>query len=506
MRTLLASACCRGTHRASAPASRRSICSRREGRAATARKASPPGEPPGLRSTAATATVAAVTTLRDPVHGDIELTAEELRLIDTPEFQRLRGIKQLGFAYLVYPGATHTRFEHSIGTLHMTEQLLAACNRNAARDPDGCHHVTDEERRLLRICALLHDVTHIPFGHSIEDQTGLLPRHDEPERFRALLQQGALGTELERLGLRDQVLAVLTGAAGAVPPFWSQVVSDTIDADLLDYLRRDAWYTGLELRYDRRVVDYFRVDNSTLQLFVDCEKNGMLREDIVSELLRVLECRYHFSERVYYHHAKIAAGALVARMVELALRSGRLTAADLQRATDESLLVRLEQLDLGDAAATARLHRFVGRFRARQLPKRVLVLPYYLNEQVQDELLATWFTPGRPEARFAWEARMEQQAAATFGRPMDVILYCPKRRMQLKEAKTLVRFPGAGARTLPLDAFAAEIPRLRDLASSYPRMWKAYVFTSETDRDVRRRLQEQCLAALPAGCRNALVL
>jgi HD superfamily phosphohydrolase len=448
---------------------------------------------------------ARVSILRDPVHGDIELTREELRLVDSAEFQRLRGIKQLGSASLVYPGATHTRFEHSIGTLHVCDQLLAACTRNAARAAD-CLTIGADERRLLRIAALLHDVTHIPFGHNIEDQTGLLPRHDRPERFRAVLGDTELGRALDQLGLRDDVLAILTGEGRAVPPFWRQVVSDTIDADLLDYLRRDAHYTGLELRYDRRVVDYFRVDRASGRLFVDCEKNGMLREDIVSELLRVLECRYHFSERVYYHHAKIAAGALLSRMVELALRAGALTAQELQQLTDESLIWRLGELDLGDAAATARLQRFVARYRRRALPKRVLVLPWYQNQDVQDELLRTWFEPDRPEPRRAWEAELEAQAQRAFGEPCDVLLYCPKRRMQLKEAKTLVRFPGAGERTLPLDAFAAQIPRLRDLADSYPRMWKLYVFTSLEDRAQRARLQTMCLDAMPAGCRNAFVL
>ncbi len=444
--------------------------------------------------------------LRDPVHGDIELTRDELRLVDTAEFQRLRGIKQLGSAAFVYPGAVHTRFEHSIGTLHVCDRLLDACNKNAARDPAGCHTVTSEERRVLRAAALLHDVTHIPYGHNIEDQTGLLPRHDLPERFELVLGDSELGRELDRQGLRDDLLAVLTGRGRAVPPFWRQVVSDTIDADLLDYLRRDALYTGLELRYDRRVVDYFRVDRATGQMFVDCEKNGMLREDIVSELLRVLECRYHFSERVYYHHAKVAAGALLSRMVVLAMRADALSAAELQGMTDESLVVRLAELDLGDAAQNERLRRFVARFRRRALPKRVLALPYYQNRDVQDELVETYFAPGRHEARFAWEQRLEQQAEQQLGEPVDILLYCPKRRMQLKEARTLVRFPGSGERTLPLDAFVDDIPRLRDLADSYPRMWKLFVFTSLEDKQQRRKLQQLCLDALPAGCRNALVL
>jgi uncharacterized protein len=444
--------------------------------------------------------------LRDPVHGDIELTRDELRLVDTAEFQRLRGIKQLGSAAFVYPGSVHTRFEHSIGTLHVCDRLLDACNKNANRDPSGCHRVADDERRVLRAAALLHDVTHIPYGHNIEDQTGLLPRHDLPERFEAVLGDSELGEELDRQGLRSEVLAVLTGKGRSVPAFWRQVVSDTIDADLLDYLRRDAHFTGLELRYDQRVIDYFRIERRTSQMFVDCEKNGMLREDIVSELLRVLECRYHFSERVYYHHAKVAAGALLSRMVELAMRGGVLGAQELQGMTDESLIVRLEQIDLGDAKEAERLQRFVRRFRRRALPKRVLALPYYQNIDVQDELVSTYFAPGKHEARFAWEQMMEEQAKQVLGQDVDILLYCPKRKMQLKEAKTLVRFPGRGDQTMPLDAFVDDIPRLRDLADSYPRMWKLFVFTSMEDRQKRRKLQEMCLQALPDGCRNALVL
>lgn len=447
-----------------------------------------------------------MTILRDPVHGDIELTREEVGLIDTPEFQRLRGIRQLCTAQLVFPGATHTRFEHSIGTLHMAQQLLTACNRNAARDPAGCHRVGDEEQRILRVAALLHDVTHIPSGHMIEDQTQLLPRHDVPERFQAVLGDTALGTALDRMRIRDEVLGVLCGGPRPVPPFWRQVVSDTIDADLLDYLRRDAHYTGLELRYDRRVVDYFRVDRGSQRMFVDCEKHGMLREDVVSELLRVLEIRYHFSERVYYHHAKIAAGALMSRLVELALRAGALSAADLMASTDEGLLLRLGGLDLGDAAATARVRRFVDRFRRRELPKRVLVLPVYLNQAQQGELLQRFFAPGRPEPRLQWEAELEAAARGAFGVETDVVMYCPARAMQLKEARTLVRFPGAGDRILPLEAFADDIPRLRDLRDSYPRLWKLYVFASVPDLGIRRRLQQMCLDALPPGCTNAFRL
>ena len=444
--------------------------------------------------------------VRDPVHGDIELTREEIRVIDTPQFQRLRGIKQLGTAYLVFPGAVHTRFEHSIGTLHMTERLIQAINRNAERDPTTCRKIVDDERRLLRFAALLHDITHIPFGHNIEDQTGLLPRHDEPSRFVAMLGANELGDALRELHVHDDVLTILAGKRGDTPQFMQQLLSDTIDSDLLDYLRRDAYYTGLELHYDSRVTGYFRIDPATEAMFVDCEKEGMLREDIVSELMRLLETRYHFSERVYYHHAKVAAGALLARMVELAMRSGGLTAEELLESTDQSLLFQLARVDLGSAGANERMHRFTTRFAGRKLPKRVLVLPAYLNHDVQDELLATYFEPGKPEARFAWETEMEEAARREFGKDMDVIMYCPARSMQLKEVRTLVRMPGTGERTVPMSDFAGEIPRLTDLQDSYLRLWKLYVLTSEPDRAVRQRLQTLCLERLPDGCVNGLRL
>ncbi len=443
--------------------------------------------------------------IREPVHGDVELTREEIGLVDTAEFQRLRGVKQLGTAHLVYIGATHTRFEHGIGTVHCLDRLLDAVDRNAQRDPAGCLRVTPEERRILRIAALLHDVTHIPFGHNIEDQTGLLERHDVPERYQRVLGDTELGEALSAIGVRDEVLAVLSGEGVEVPPFWRQVLSDTIDADLMDYLRRDAYHTGLQLHYDDRVRDYFRIDRRSQRLFVDCEKQGMLREDIVSELVRMLETRFHFSERVYYHHAKVAAGALIARMVELALRAGAIDAARLQASTDESLLLDLERAEIGDAADRARLGRFVSAYRRRRLPKRVCVLPAYANAEVQEALLDEFFAPGSATHRRAWEAAIEAEAAARFGVAVDVILYCPARRMQLKEARTLVRFPGE-AELAPLERFAAELPRLRDLRDQYPRLWKLFVLTGETDRRIRRGLQEICLAHLPAGTVNVLRL
>ena len=128
--------------------------------------------------------------MRDPVHGDIYLTHEELRVLDTPEMQRMRGIKQLGPAYLVFPGALHTRFDHSIGTVHVAQRMIDAINRSFDIDPARGIAIGEEEARVVRMAGLLHDVTHIPFGHNIEDQDALFERHDSAYRYERLFARG----------------------------------------------------------------------------------------------------------------------------------------------------------------------------------------------------------------------------------------------------------------------------------------------------------------------------
>jgi HD superfamily phosphohydrolase len=114
--------------------------------------------------------------VRDPIHGDIAITALEWRIIDTAAFQRLRYLMQLGPTHLVYPGAVHTRFNHSLGTLHWAERLVDIANGNfqSYNDPSlGLMEIEPYPHVLCRLCALLHDVAHMPFGHTLEDEGNL---------------------------------------------------------------------------------------------------------------------------------------------------------------------------------------------------------------------------------------------------------------------------------------------------------------------------------------------
>ena len=440
--------------------------------------------------------------LRDPVHGDIYLTHEEMRVLDTPEMQRLRGIKQLGTAFLAYPGALHTRFDHSIGTLHVTSKLIEAIDLNAGLEPRRCLAVGEQAARVVRMAALVHDVTHVPFGHNVEDQTGLLPRHDSRYRYeRRLDEASALGRVLQELGLREDVLGVLAPVEGdgGVPPYWHQIMSDTICSDIIDYLARDAYFTGLRLSIDDRISSYFKVDRKSGNLYIDLAKRALLREDILSEIVRMLEARYYFSERVYYHHAKVSAGALVARAVELSLAAGLLEEVDVYDQTDASLLDTIERRAAeGEPELAQRVQRLVQRFRERRLLKRACVFPRYENAGVQEELVARYFTQEGREQRLAVEERVSDLVHFATGRRVEVIVYCPAAHMQLKEVATHVRWPGQ-EEVRPLADFAERVPRLADLERAYRDLWKFYVFVDTAEPALLRRVQEIALEEFPGA-------
>src|SRR6266853_6973106 len=207
--------------------------------------------------------------IRDAVHGDIEMGSLEVELMDTPEFQRLRGIKQLGTAYLVFPSAVHTRFEHSLGTSWMAHRILEKVRRVGT--------ISADDARLIRVASLLHDITHIPFGHTLEDERRVLPRHDkDEERVDYFLRASTVGRILKREGLQDAVIETLKSD----DTYQSDIVGGAISADLLDYLRRDTYFCGLSQYYDARIFESFIIEDG--KLVMNLEKQGRQRQDALS--------------------------------------------------------------------------------------------------------------------------------------------------------------------------------------------------------------------------------
>jgi HD superfamily phosphohydrolase len=408
--------------------------------------------------------------VRDALWGDLELEPEELALVDTPEFQRLRGVRQLGTAHLVYPCANHTRFEHSLGTAHVAKRILAELERSGTRlDP--------RDRRATVLAALLHDVTHVPFGHTFEDERRIFERHDVPERTRAFLTRGELGAALERTGLREDVLARLGAAPAAELPPLAQVVSGTIGADLLDYLARDAYFTGIRHGYDDRLFRYFSLVQGRVVLRL--HKAGRLREDALSEVVHLLRLRYTLSERVYYHHAKVASGALVSKLVERATALG-FGFDELRDLTDEGLLSRLE---MSYAPRDPVLARLLLRLRARRLPKRAFVLTRRIPRELQDELVRR-FHLDRAE-RERTEAELEVEAGLE---PGDALIYCPSPAMALKEAHVPVEVDAGPLRSLA----DLDLPEVGDLLEKHRDLWKFFVFIDAERRGRAGALSAAC--------------
>lgn len=288
-------------------------------------------------------------TITDPVHGDVYLNKLEVLLVDSPSMQRLRRVKQLGLTHLVYPGATHSRWSHTVGTLRAAQDLLDAV-WNSRSNPQTDHELSnlleewaranrlDKEFAratvLARLGALLHDLCHVPMGHTIEDDLRILEPHDgNVERFRLLwdgLNPEARGAIESADGLKRELEAlILSKDAEGKPrafesqyPFVGDIVGNTICADLIDYLRRDHHNTGLPLALGTRFMDSFFVvgeghPHSPKKMVISIQRHGRRRADIVTELIKYLRYRYELTERVLTHHAKSAADAMLGKMLEL---------------------------------------------------------------------------------------------------------------------------------------------------------------------------------------------
>jgi HD superfamily phosphohydrolase len=293
--------------------------------------------------------------IRDPLWNNIRVDPLALRLIDTPVFQRLRYVRQLGLAYLVYPGATHSRFEHGLGTYHLTRRALALLEERAE-----LARISPEECVIVRAAALLHDVGHYPFSHALEEIGAL---HHE-EVARSLLTQGEVASILRaEIGTRapQRVYALIRGESDS--PLQG-LISGSLDIDKIEYLKRDALMCGVP--YGE--IDVDRLLNSLT--LVDDPASGRLsvgvREKGLSALESLLFAKYQMYRNVYWHHAVRSATAMYKRLVDEALRADVLAAEDLSSFTDEGLLHRLEE-GTGSPLLAA--------LRERRLYKRVLQCP-----------------------------------------------------------------------------------------------------------------------------------
>jgi HD superfamily phosphohydrolase len=231
----------------------------------------------------------------DPVHHFIELEPAEAQLLDAAPMQRLRRLRQLGLAYLAYPSAEHSRFSHALGALAMGTRVFDGLVRH------GREHFRDEadvayQRRLVRAALVLHDVGHGPFSHACEAVLG--KRHEE--RTLDILALPQMRAHVDRLNVDGaDVLGLILGSHDSRYPVLREIVSGpNLDADRMDYLLRDAYFTGVQSgRYDAdQLVASMRLIEHDGALVMGIDSRGMVA------LESFVVARYMMFAAVYFHH------------------------------------------------------------------------------------------------------------------------------------------------------------------------------------------------------------
>ena len=553
---------------------------------------------------------------QDPIYGAKVLSPLAVAIMDTAEFQRLNDLRQLGFADLVYRGAKHTRFSHSVGTYFISRTICRRILQNHERL--GLKHpgasisdqfrlvpsnaelpaetVTHQSRwrgltEVVSAAALLHDIGHVPFGHTLEDEyTGFFERHDSLGGVRLYAMLFDPRSQLQRVfsdareswipqltnsqlaqliyvilswkedvvnrrdfsSLLKEKLSQRTSAAakqrlrdlkqwhgyfrkdGLYGPFMSDIIGNTICADLLDYLPRDRLHLGMEPRRHSRLHRSFvirpgtyygnddREEGRRLTIMVQRRGHGGQRVDVATAVLSIMRERYEMAERVFYHHKKAAASAMLAQLFELVKEDRRPrddneiyptpwdTTEDANRPphmvhlSDTGLIEYLGHAPVpSDEDLDLQRHLYSAlRAKRSDIYRTLLVIDVDLASSgtwdVGRIALDLRSKDEKPSAagRHALEARLVAAAnGVSPTRAGDVLVYCPSPSMQSKEIDARLELKPDDVK--PLSQQVGEFKYSRDVAilqDYYKALWRAYVFVSpEVFTD-----SERCLAIVNA--------
>ena len=298
--------------------------------------------------------------IRDPIHGDIKLEGLFLDLLETPEIQRLYNIKQLGLAHLVFPGAHHTRLEHSLGTYYMaskaTEMLPLDKNEN----------------KIITCAALLHDIGHGPFSHTLEsilknaldvDHVDLTEKLilGEYEIFDSDEKEFVASPDVHEILDKNDVdqkeLMTIIRGATRKKPYLSQLLNSAIDVDQLDYLIRDAYYTG---------VAYGMIDTERfLQTLVVHKNNLAVKRKGVGVAENILMARALMYSSVYFHKTVRIAELMLSKAIEMLPEAEPF---EFFKMTDSELIENLKQRGPFQ-------HEIITCLKYRKLFKQAYTLP-----------------------------------------------------------------------------------------------------------------------------------
>jgi HD superfamily phosphohydrolase len=348
--------------------------------------------------------------VKDPVWHNIDLSPGLLRLVGTPAFQKLNGIKQLGPTYLVYPGATHTRLSHSLGVFHLARRLLAqllAHSDPASRLPDSA--LEPEAIWSYLSAALLHDLGHYPFAHSLKDLE--VASHESLTAARVL--EGELAGALRRdAGADPPMVAAIVDPQREAPDggavaFYRRLLSGVLDPDKLDYLNRDAYFCGVP--YGLQDADF-----ALAELRAQPDGLAVTRKGLTA-VESILFSKYLMYRSVYWHKTVRIATSMIKKAVALAMEAGELEPRELYGLDDQEFF-----------ALAGRKHfpslELLGRVARRQLYKQVASFAFDPGDPGAASLL-------RLPERLEREREIAREASRPAGRtvaPQEILIDIPE--------------------------------------------------------------------------------
>jgi len=445
--------------------------------------------------------------VRDVIWGFNLFEPYELAFIDSPPFQRLRNIFQTSLALYTYPCSVHSRFEHSLGAAAVASKMLDAISRKM-KEVDPVHRVE------TRLSALLHDISHGPFSHSSEAFYGHL-KNASGEPIFALVQQEnsklfgeATPSEiitylllttaafqdlwndirelykrqypvLEKVDLERFASMILGVDIPGMPRFYRQIVNGPFDADKLDYLPRDGYFTGLQI-----VVDIERLLHTVSVAVQDDERNISVVASGASVLEQVIFAKTQLYSSVYHHHKVRAAHRMLHLLLHTMLKAGFKPAGyDL---SDPISFAILDDYDLLHSIDIPDLNGIVSRIKCRVLPKRALVISYPAFEE-NDRISRENFNRIDDAQARKIEKEIERGLGIEEG---SVFFDLPTPPKVMGTGQALVELDSAGMKTVLLQ----DIYPAGAWAKAYAGYRKiAYVFTT---LDNRRRVGEMARTVL----------
>jgi len=266
----------------------------------------------------------------DPIHDFIRVYGTEIKIIDHPIFQRLRRIRQLSGAHLVYPGAQHTRFEHSLGVMHIVGQAAQALKEKGIIKTDDIANI--------RLAGLLHDIGHGPFSHIYEEVLQKKTKTSHEEIGQELILRTEIGDIISNSGLDKKFITKLAFGDSKFQ-FMNEIISGTLSADMMDYLLRDGYFTGAE----HAKIDHKRITQS-LDVY---QRNLALDKSALYSFESMMHSRYQMFKAVYFHKTVRSAEVMLLESLHLAYEELGLSSLSLEdyiKLTDDFVLEKLVSL------------------------------------------------------------------------------------------------------------------------------------------------------------------